>query len=226
MLTKIEGVLSAQQLAHCGSVLAGAALGEGKATAGAQSARAKNNLQIPAEAPAARELAELVLAALGRNQAFITAALPLRVFPPMFSLYELAMEFGPHVDNAVRFGPGGARYRADLACTLFLSNPASYQGGELIIEDRYGPQSVKLAAGDMVVYPASSVHRVEAITAGRRWAAIFWVQSMVQDEIRRGLLHDLDRAVMDVRGALGDGARAAIDLTGVYHNLLRMWAEV
>jgi PKHD-type hydroxylase len=226
MLTRIESVLGAEQLARCVEVLAGAPLADGKATAGQQSAEAKHNLQIPADDAAARELGELVLGALGRNQAFIAAALPLRVYPPMFSLYAPGMDFGPHVDNAVRFGPGGARYRADIACTLFLSDPASYQGGELIIEDRYGPQSVKLAAGDLVVYPASSVHRVEPIAAGRRWAAIFWVQSMVQDETRRSLLSDLDRAVMEVRGVLGDEARAAIELTGVYHNLLRMWAEV
>ncbi len=226
MLTRIEAVLTAEQLAHCRQVLAAAAWTDGKATAGAQSAMAKRNLQIPEDAPAARELADLVLGALGRNQAFIAAALPLRVYPPMFSLYEPGMDFGAHVDNAVRFGAGGARYRADIACTLFLTDPATYRGGELVIEDRYGPKSVKLPAGDMVVYPAASVHRVEPLTAGRRWAAVFWVQSMVQDEGRRTLLHDLDHAVMDVRQALGDEARPAIELTGVYHNLLRMWAEV
>jgi PKHD-type hydroxylase len=136
------------------------------------------------------------------------------------------MGFGAHVDNAIRFGPDGARHRADIACTLFLSDPGAYVGGELIIEDGFGPQSVKLPAGDMVVYPASSVHRVETVTAGQRLACVFWVQSMVQDDGRRALLHDLDRSIIEVRRSLGDDHRSVVSLTGAYHNLLRMWATL
>jgi PKHD-type hydroxylase len=136
------------------------------------------------------------------------------------------MGFGGHVDNAIRFTPGAGRYRADVACTLFLSDPDEFKGGELVIEGAFGEQSVKLAAGDMVVYPASSVHRVEPVMAGRRWASVFWVQSMVQDPGQRALLQDLDRSIIEIRQTLGDEARAVVRLTGAYHNLLRMWAVV
>ena len=226
MLTRLEGVLTPAQVAHCRKVLDAAEWIDGKATAGAQSARAKANLQVPEGSAAACELGDLILGVLGRNGDFVSAALPLRVFPPLFNRYDAGMGFGAHVDNAIRFTPEGARYRADIACTLFLSDPADYEGGELVIEDSFGPQSVKLPAGDMVVYPASSVHRVEAITAGSRWASFFWVQSMIQDDGQRTLLHDLDRAIIDVRQALGDDQRAVVGLTGAYHNLLRMWAKV
>ena len=226
MLTRLEGVLTPAQVTYCREVLDAAVWTDGKVTAGAQSARAKSNLQTPEGSAAARELGELILSALGRNGPFISAALPLRVFPPLFNRYDAGMGFGAHVDNAIRFGPDGARYRTDIACTLFLSDPDDYQGGELIIEGSFGPQSVKLPAGDMVVYPASSVHRVEAITAGSRWASFFWAQSMIQDDAQRALLHDLDRSIIDVRAALGDDVRAVVGLTGAYHNLLRMWAKV
>jgi PKHD-type hydroxylase len=226
MLTRIADVLSPSEIGALRNRLEAETFVDGKATAGAQSALAKTNLQLPEGSAASRELGDVVLAALGRNQAFIAAALPLRVFPPLFSRFDPGMGFGAHVDNAIRFTAGAGRYRADVACTLFLSEPDEFQGGELVIEGAYGQQSVKLAAGDLVVYPASSVHRVETVTAGRRWASVFWVQSMVQDPGQRALLQDLDRSIIDIRQALGDEARAVVGLTGAYHNLLRMWAVV
>ena len=226
MMTHLKAVLTAEDLARCRSVLDAAAWVDGKATAGAQSARAKHNLQIDESAAEARELGGLILDRLGRHPAFISAALPLRVYPPLFNRYDEGMGFGGHVDNAVRFSPdSGARYRTDLACTLFLSEPEDYDGGELVVEDAFGPQAIKLPAGDMVLYPASSVHRVETITRGARWASFFWVHSMVRDNGRRALLHTLDQAIISTRGELSDDNRAVIDLTATYHNLLRMWAD-
>jgi PKHD-type hydroxylase len=197
---------------------------DGRVTAGSQSALAKRNLQVPAEAPVARELGEIILGALGRHPDFVSAALPLRVFPPLFNRYETGMAFDAHVDNAIRFS-GTQRYRTDLSATLFLSDPADYDGGELIVEDTYGPHAVKLAAGDLVLYPASSVHRVAAVTRGARWAAFFWVQSMVRSDEQRGLLHGLDRAIRDLGGKIGQGEPSVVDLAGTYHNLIRMWAD-
>jgi PKHD-type hydroxylase len=224
MLIRLPGVLTPVQVAFCLQELEAAPWVDGKATAGMQSALAKANLQLSEGSAPARALGDLVLGALGRDGTFISAALPLRVFPPLFSRYDPGMGFGSHVDNAIRFTADGARHRADIACTLFLSDPDAYAGGELIIEDGFGPQTVKLPAGDIVVYPASSIHRVERVTAGRRLACVFWVQSMVQDDGRRALLHDLDRSIIDVRRSLGDDHRAVVGLTGGYHNLLRMWA--
>jgi len=225
VLSRQAAVLSPAELAHCRAVLGAASWIDGKATAGPQSARAKHNVQLPESSPEATELGDLVLDALRRHPGFIAAALPLRVFPPLFNRYEAGMGFGPHVDNAIRFAPGGARYRTDVACTLFLSDPADYDGGELVIEGSFGEQSVKLAAGDMVVYPASSVHRVEPVARGVRLAAFFWVQSMVQGDDRRALLASLDGSIAETRAALGDDHRAVVELTGTYHNLLRMWAQ-
>jgi PKHD-type hydroxylase len=226
MLVRIPAVLTPDETAQALRTLAGAAWVDGRVTAGAQSARAKNNLQTPEDAPQARELGQLILGALGRNETFVSAALPLRVFPPLFNRYEAGMGFGAHVDNAIRFTPQGVRVRTDLSCTLFLSDPADYDGGELVIEDVYGESSIKLAAGDMILYPATSLHRVEPIRRGARWAAFFWVQSMVKDDGRRAALHRMDNALREVRAAMGDDARAALELTATYHNLLRMWAEV
>ena len=186
---------------------------------------AKHNLQVPQDAALSRELGEIVLAALGRNPAFVSAALPLRVFPPLFNRYDPGMGFETHVDNAIRFA-GAVRYRTDLSATLFLSAPQDYDGGELIIEDNYGEHAIKLAAGDMILYPATSLHRVEQITRGSRWASFFWVQSMVKSDEQRALLAGLDQSVQQLSAKVGQGDLEVVRLAGTYHNLLRMWTEV
>jgi PKHD-type hydroxylase len=227
MLVKVESVLTNAEVAHCRSILDGAEWVDGRITAGAQSALAKHNLQVPEDAPQARALGEIVLRALARSPAFNSAAAPLRVFPPLFNRYDVGMQFAAHVDNAIRFIAGpNIRVRTDLSATLFLTEPAAYDGGELVIEDTYGEQRVKFAAGDMVLYPASSLHRVEAITRGSRWASFFWIQSMVKDDGARGLLYQLDQSIIRTRAELGDSHEAVLGLTAVYHNLLRRWAEI
>jgi PKHD-type hydroxylase len=226
MLTAIAKLLSAEDVAHCRQVLEASEWIDGRATAGTQAGKAKHNLQVPETAPQAKALGDMILERLGRNPLFLSAALPAKVVPPLFNRYDAGMQFGAHIDNAIRFnGPGGLRYRTDLSCTLFLSNPGDYDGGELVIEAIYGPQAVKLSAGDLLVYPASSVHRVNPITRGSRWASFFWVQSMVRDDGRRALLHDLDQAIIATRADLPHDHRSVIGLTGAYHNLLRMWAD-
>ena len=227
MLTAIPKLLNAEEVAYCRQVLEACDWVDGKVTAGGQSARAKHNLQVPETAPQAKALGELILSRLGRSPTFMSAALPARVYPPMFNRYEPGMTFGAHIDSAIRFGDGtGPRYRTDLSCTLFLSDPADYDGGELAVETAFGVQSVKLGAGDLVLYPASSVHRVKPITRGSRWASVFWVQSMVRNDSRRALLFDLDQAIIAARADLSDNHRSVIGLAGTYHNLLRMWAEI
>jgi PKHD-type hydroxylase len=225
MLVHVEQVLNADQVALCRARLAGEAWVDGRATAGEQSARAKNNLQVPENAPAARELGEMILTALGRNPTFVSAALPLRVFPPLFNRYDAGMAFDTHVDNAIRFA-GPVRFRTDVSATLFLSEPGDYDGGELIVEDSYGEHAVKLAAGDLILYPATSLHRVAPITRGSRWAAFFWAQSMVRADAQRSLLYDLDNAVQALSVKVGQGDPAVVSLAGTYNNLLRMWSEV
>lgn len=227
MLVKIDAVLTKEEVAHCRSVLEGTQWVDGKITAGAQSALAKHNLQVPEDAPQARALQDIILRALGRSQGFNSAAVPFRVFPPLFNRYDVGMKFGAHVDNAIRFIAGpNIRVRTDLSATLFLTGPDEYDGGELVIEDTYGTQSVKFAAGDMVLYPATSLHRVEEITRGSRWASFFWIQSMVKDDGGRALLYQLDQSIIKTRTELGDKHDAVLGLTAVYHNLLRKWAEV
>lgn len=227
MLVRVESVLTKDEVAQCRSVLEGTQWVDGKVTAGAQSALAKHNLQIPEDAPQARQLGEAILRALARSQGFNSAAVPFRVFPPLFNRYDVGMSFGAHVDNAIRFIPGpNIRVRTDLSATLFLTEPEDYDGGELVIEDTYGTQSVKFAAGDMVLYPATSLHRVEEITRGSRWASFFWIQSMVKDDGGRTLLYQLDQSIIRTRAELGDKHEAVLGLTAVYHNLLRKWAEV
>jgi PKHD-type hydroxylase len=224
MIAHIETLLTTDQVAQFRARLGAAEWVDGRVTAGSQAALAKRNLQVAAEAPVARELGEIILGALGRHPDFVSAALPLRVFPPLFNRYEAGMAFDAHVDNAIRFA-GTQRYRTDLSATLFLSDPADYDGGELIIEDTYGAHAVKLAAGDLVLYPASSTHRVAAVTRGTRWAAFFWVQSMVRSDEQRGLLQGLDRAIRELGGKIGQGEPSVVDLAGTYHNLIRMWAD-
>ncbi len=200
---------------------------DGNVTSGPQSALAKRNAQLAEGSEAARDAGGRVLDALGASPLFVAAALPARVFPPLFNRYAGGQAFGAHVDNAVRMQRGSDfRIRSDLSATLFLSDPDSYDGGELVIEDRFGVQSVKLPAGHMILYPASSLHRVEPVTRGTRVASFFWVQSMVRDDGARRILFDLDQSVQRLAGQLGHGDRSVIELTGVYHNLLRRWADV
>lgn len=225
MLIHVEAVLTPEQVSLCFKTLAAQDWVDGRVTAGEQSARAKHNLQVPEDAPAARALGETILGALGRHPAFISAALPLRVFPPLFNRYDTGMAFGAHVDNTIRFA-GPVRFRTDLSATLFLTDPDDYDGGELVIEDAYGEHAVKLAAGDMIVYPASSVHRVAPITRGSRWAAFFWAQSMVRSDAQRTLLYDLDNTIQALTLKVGQDDPQLIGLTGTYNNLLRMWADV
>jgi PKHD-type hydroxylase len=227
MLVKVESVLSKEEVAHCRSVLENTQWVDGKVTAGAQSALAKHNLQVPEDASQARALGEIILRALARSPGFNSAAVPFRVFPPLFNRYDVGMKFGAHVDNAIRFIAGpNIRVRTDMSATLFLTEPDQYEGGELVIEDTYGEQSIKFAAGDMVLYPATSLHRVQEITKGSRWASFFWIQSMVKDDGARALLYNLDQSIIKTRAELGDTHEAVLGLTAVYHNLLRRYAEV
>ena len=226
MLLNIPNALTAAEVAHCREQLAASEWVDGNATSGPVAALAKRNLQIPTDSPVANDLGGLILDRLGRNPAFLSAALPLRVVPPLFNRYDEGMGFAAHGDNAVRQTADGRRYRTDLSCTLFLSDPSEYDGGELAIEGAFGAQGVKLAAGDMVLYPASSLHRVEPITRGSRWASFFWVQSMVRDDAQRRLLYDLDQAIIAARASLADDHASVVSLTSTYHNLIRMWAEV
>jgi PKHD-type hydroxylase len=225
MLLQIPEVLSAEQVAHCRQALDAADWADGRITAGYQSAQAKLNQQLPEDSAVARELGDSILAALQRSPLFMSAALPLKVFPPLFNRYAGGHSFGSHVDNAIRPVRGtGHRVRTDLSATLFLAAPDEYDGGELVIEDNYGTHAVKLPAGHLVLYPASSLHLVKPVTRGARVASFFWVQSMVRDDGQRTLLYDLDRATQQVHRDLPESA-AALGLTGVYHNLLRRWAD-
>jgi PKHD-type hydroxylase len=227
MLVRIPQLLTPAEVAHCRKVLEAAAWVDGKVTAGQQSGKAKFNLQVPQDSPQSRELAEIILDALGRSPLFTTAALPLKVFPPLFNRYDVGMTFHAHVDNAVRPVPGaGVRIRTDVSSTLFLTDPEDYDGGELVIEDTYGAQTVKLPAGDLVLYPATSLHRVEPVTRGSRWASFFWTQSMVKEDSRRRLLYELDLSIMRIRSDLPDDHPGVLGLTGTYHNLLRQWVEM
>jgi len=225
MLLHIEKVLTSAQVAEFRRRLAQGEWVDGKATAGEQSALAKRNLQIPVDSPLAREMGETILEVLGRTPQFISAALPLRVYPPLFNRYDPGMAFDTHIDNTIRFA-GPVRFRTDVSSTLFLTDPDDYEGGELIIEDAYGEHAVKLPAGDMVVYPASSLHRVAPVTRGSRWSSFFWSQSMVRSDEQRSLLFGMDQAVQALSGRLGAGDPQVVALAGSYHNLLRMWAEV
>jgi PKHD-type hydroxylase len=186
----------------------------------------KQNQQLPEDSPAARELGDLIVRALQQHPLFVAAALPLRVFPPLFNRYEGGGRFGNHVDNAIRQVPGTPlRLRTDLSATLFLTDPADYDGGELLVDDAYGVHSVKLPAGHLVLYPSTSLHRVTPVTRGARISSFFWIQSLVRQDAHRTLLFDLDTAIQRVTQDMPDHP-AAVQLTGVYHNLLRQWAEL
>lgn len=225
MLIHVPAVLTAAQIAECRRALDEAEWVDGRVTAGHQSSRMKDNMQVPENHPVARRLGEMILAALERSPLFIAAALPLKVNPPLFNRYQGRQSYGTHIDGAIRDILGtGHRLRTDLSATLFLSAPEDYDGGELLIEDTYGLHRIKLAAGDMVLYPASSLHRVEPVTRGARLASFFWVQSMIREDAKRTLLLDLDTAIQQLNRVTADNP-AMVQLTGVYHNLLRLWAE-
>jgi PKHD-type hydroxylase len=226
MLLQIPDVLTAEQVRHARQRLDAAEWIDGRVTAGHQSAQVKRNVQLPEDHQVALELGDLILDALQRNPLFVSAALPLHVFPPLFNRYEGGHSFGNHVDNAIRQIAGTTlRIRTDVSATLFLSEPGEYDGGELVVEDTYGVHSVKLQAGHMVLYPATSLHHVRPVTRGIRVASFFWIQSMVRSDADRALLFDLDSAIQRV-GVEGQGQEASVQLTSVYHNLLRRWAEM
>ena len=226
MLLHIPAVLPLEAATQARLRLDQAQWTDGRVTAGHQSVRVKHNLQLPEHHPVARELGDMIVSALESNPLFVSAALPLRVFPPLFNRYQGGHEFGNHVDNSIRQVTGTAfRIRTDLSATLFLSEPGEYAGGELVVEDTYGVHSVKLPAGHMVLYPSTSLHHVEPVTRGERVAAFFWIQSMVRDDGERTLLFDLDTAIQTLNQDLPDHP-SALHLTGVYHNLLRRWAEL
>lgn len=226
MLIAIPDLIDAAGVAAIRALIDGAEWVDGNVTSGPQSALAKRNLQLPEEAQAAKQAGQMVLDALGRSPLFIAAALPLKIFPPLFNSYAGGQAFGVHVDNAVRIQAGtGFRVRSDLSITVFLEEPDAYDGGELTIETNFGVQSVKLPAGHAVLYPSSSLHRVEPVTRGRRVASFFWLQSMIRDDAARQILFDLDRSVQELGSTLGQQHGEVIRLTGIYHNLLRRWAE-
>jgi len=226
MLLRIQSVLAADRLSAARAALGESTWIDGRVTAGVQSARVKHNLQLPDDHPVARDLGHAIVGALEQNPLFVSAALPFRVFPPLFSRYQGGDAFGDHVDNAIRHVTGTPyRLRTDLSATLFMTDPEDYDGGELVIEDTYGAHPVKLPAGDMVLYPATSLHHVRPIERGTRLVAFFWIQSLVRDDGQRTLLFDLDSAIQ--RLAIDQPEHpSALELTGVYHNLLRRWAEL
>jgi len=226
MLLQVPDVLSLEQVVHARRLLDSAEWVDGRVTAGRQSARVKDNQQIPEGHPAAQELGDLIITALQGSALFVSAALPLRVFPPLFNRYQGGHAFGNHVDNAIRQITGTPlRIRTDLSATLFLCQPDDYEGGELMVEDTYGVHSVKLPAGHMILYPSTSLHHVRPVTKGARVASFFWIQSMVRDDATRSLLFDLDVAIQRL-GADVPEHPSVVQLTAVYHNLLRRWAEM
>ncbi|MDT8759442.1 Fe2+-dependent dioxygenase [Sphingomonas psychrotolerans] len=226
MMVAIPDLLTPDELARLRGIIDAAEWIDGNATSGPQSALAKNNEQLPEGSAAAREAGALVLDALGRSPLFFAAALPLKVFPPLFNRYGPGQTFGTHVDNAIRIQRGSDfRIRSDLSMTLFLEDPAAYDGGELVVEDHFGEQRVKLPAGHAVLYPSSSLHHVTPVTRGVRVASFFWLQSMIREDGNRRILFDLDQTVQRLTGQLGGTDRSVIELTGVYHNLLRSWAD-
>ncbi|MBN8741243.1 MAG: Fe2+-dependent dioxygenase [Lysobacterales bacterium 69-70] len=227
MLLHVANVLTPEEVAHCRRRLDTADWLDGRLTAGYQSAKAKHNLQLADDSPVARELGALILDKLQRHPTFVAGALPRRIFPPLFNCYREGQAFGFHVDNAVRYprtGDDRSPLRTDLSATLFLNDPDDYDGGDLVVEDSFGTHSVKLPAGDLILYPASSLHQVQPITRGERIASFFWIQSLVRDEGERRLLFDLDLAIQNLTPVQPEHP-ALVSLVGVYHNLLRRWSE-
>ena len=224
MMIAIPDVLSPEQVARVRAIVDAAEWVDGNVSSGRQAALTKRNAQLPDDGAAAREAGGIVLDALGRTALFIAAALPAKVLPPMFNRYAGGQAFGTHIDNAIRI-KGDFRMRADLSATLFLEDPQAYDGGELVVEDAFGTHSVKLPAGHLVLYPSSSQHRVEPVTRGTRTASFFWIESMVRDDAARRSLFELDGAIQSLGQRVGQGDPAIVQLTGVYHNLLRQWAD-
>lgn len=226
MLVQIPNVLTPEQVTACRARLATSSWIDGSVTAGHQSRLAKHNMQLAEDDPVAIEIGDSIIAALEQNAVFVSAALPRKIFPPLFNRYSGGQNFGTHVDNAIRQVRGTEhRVRTDLSATLFFSNPDEYEGGELVVEDNYGVQRIRLSAGSMILYPASSLHHVTPVTRGERLASFFWIQSMVRDDGERTLLFDLDSSIQRLAAASPDHP-SVIQLTGVYHNLLRRWADV
>lgn len=226
MLICIPDVLTKAQVAQFREVMDNADWVDGRVTAGAQSGSVKFNAQLPEGSPAAKQLGDTVLDALAKSATFISAALPLKIFPPLFNRYGVGQHFGTHVDNAIRGIPGTPlRIRTDLSITLFLAEPEDYDGGELAVEDKYGVHEVKLPAGDLVLYPATSLHHVNPVTRGYRVASFFWLQSMIRDDNARTLLFDLDQTIQQLSMDLGIEDPSCVKLTGIYHNLVRQWAD-
>jgi len=227
VLLAIPTLLTSDQVAEVRRLIDAGRWVDGKATAGVQSSLAKHNRQIAADCERGRAASGIITAALSANGLFMSAALPKAMVPPLFNRYDGTERhaFGNHVDNAIRFLPDGlGAIRTDLSATLFLSEPGDYEGGELVIEDNYGAHEVKLAAGDMILYPSTSLHRVEPVTSGNRIASFFWIESRVRDDARRTILLDMDAAIRSLAQALGDDRPEVVSLTGCYHNLLRQWA--
>ncbi len=226
MLIQVKDLLDQEQVARCRKLLEDANWADGRHTAGMQAAQFKNNQQLPEDAPQLDELRSIVLKQIHRNGLFFTASLPKKVFPPLFNRYSgETNSFGNHVDNAIRtYAKNGEAIRTDISCTVFLSQPDEYEGGELIIEDAYGANSVKLAAGDAILYPSTSLHRVEPVTKGARIASFFWIESMVRSNDQRRVLFDMDMAILSMRQTYGETDQAVV-LTSCYHNLLRLFAE-
>ena len=226
MLIQIADVLTLDELNDCRAALREADWVDGKVTAGHQSAKAKKNLQLPEESEISKKLGAIIIAALNRNPLFIAAALPKQIFPPLFNCYQHGGSFGVHVDNAIRRLPNSDQHiRTDLSVTLFLTNPDEYEGGELLIEDTYGAKSVKLPAGHLILYPSTSLHKVNPVTNGARVASFFWIQSLVREDAQRTLLFDLDQSIQQLNVATPEHP-SLVQLTGVYHNLLRMWSNL
>lgn len=226
MLLHVPNVLNPDELKALRQLLAQAEWTDGKVTAGTQSAQVKRNIQLPETSADAEAARLIVLKALNRNALFFSAALPKKIYPPLFNQYREGMDFGAHIDNAVRtHAISGVNVRTDISCTLFIANPEDYEGGELVVEDTYGHQMVKLPAGDMVLYPGTSLHHVRPVTKGARLASFFWIQSMIREDNQRALLFDMDAAIVTLRQQVGDNHPAVVRLTGNYHNLIRMWAD-
>lgn len=226
MLLAISDVITKEEVAQLRLWLSEADWVDGNVTSGQQSALAKRNLQLPEDSPVARKIGEFIRGVLAAHPKFIAAALPEKVFPPLFNQYGEGQAFGTHVDNSIRYLKGtNFKIRSDLSATLFLTEPEDYDGGELTIEDLYGVQRVKLPAGHMVLYPSSSLHHVTPVTRGTRVSSFFWIQSMVRDDSQRTLLFQLDNTIQKLVASRGNSDAEVISLTGVYHNLLRMWAE-
>lgn len=223
MLIKIPAVLSKEQVAEGRAILEDAEWIDGNVTAGYQSSQEKNNIQLPEDSNAARVVGDMILGALSRELTFMSAALPCKIFPPLFNCYQNGHAFGAHVDNAVRYVKGTpVKIRTDLSMTLFFSEPEEYEGGELVIEDTYGSHKAKLAAGDMILYPSTSLHYVTPVTKGRRMSSFFWLQSMVRSDEQRRILFDMDKSLQRIRQETPDH-QELVPLTSVYHNLLRQW---